>query len=221
MKLISIDGWSIVPEVNGFLYYEMNDRGDEIGYFRYSFDNIIVEIDKNTYCEGKYGIAYKKILNYFEDDELSPSTTSVDGGSIIVTEFKDSHIHKFDGSGNLVWIDVSMGQYNNIYSLAYQKDFLWCVYPTSNMIKKFSLNSFKEELSIDEFLDETFNFPEFAIAYGDRLYVCDMGNCRICIIDLNTNEVSEYLKFNEPTWEYFQIDGKEIVRLESGIYIKD
>ncbi|MBU3182339.1 hypothetical protein [Clostridium psychrophilum] len=66
-----------------------------------------------------------------------------------------------------------------------------------------------------------FNSPEFAIAYGDRLYVCDMGNLRICIVDLNTNEVKNYLKFNEHTWEYYQIDGKEIVRLDSEIYILD
>jgi hypothetical protein len=63
--------------------------------------------------------------------------------------------------------------------------------------------------------------PEDAIVYDDKLYVCDMGNRRICIVDLNTNEVKEYLKFGEPTWEYFQINGKEIIRLQSGIYILD
>jgi len=220
MKLVSKDGWAIVPQDNSFLYYEMNSKGDEIGYFRYSFDNI-VEIDKDTYSEGKYGIGYKSVVEYFEDDAVIPSSIRLEYGSIIVTEYKNSSIHKFDGNGNLIWVNESMGEYDSIYSLAYPKDFFWCVYPTSNMIKKFSLNTFKEEISIGELVNGTFNYPEFAIAYGDRLYVCDMQNYRICIIDLNTNELSEYLKFNEPTWEYFQIDGKEIVRLESGIYIKD
>ena len=89
------------------------------------------------------------------------------------------------------------------------------------MIKKFSLNTFKEEISIGQLEKGPFELPEFTIVYEDKLYVCDMGNYRICIIDLKTNEVREYLRFNEPTWEYFQIDGKEIVRLESGIYILD
>ncbi|SFD05215.1 hypothetical protein [Clostridium uliginosum] len=33
MKLISKYGWSIVPQDNSFLYYEMNSKGQEIGYF--------------------------------------------------------------------------------------------------------------------------------------------------------------------------------------------
>ena len=220
MKLVSKYGWSIVPKDNSFLYYEMNYKGDEIGYFRYTFDNI-VQIDKDNYAEWKYGIGYKSILEYFADDAVVTSSIKLEDGSNIVTEYKDSNIHKFNGTGNLVWVNESMSEYGSIYSLAYQKDFLWCVYPTLNMMKKFSLNTFKEEIVIGELVNGPFNYPEFAITYGDRLYVCDMGNCRICIIDLNTYEVSEYLKFNEPTWEYFQIDGKEIVRLESGIYILD
>lgn len=219
MRLISKNGWSIVPKGNSFLYYEMGDRGEEIGYFRYSFDNIS-EIDKDTYSEGKYGLGYRNILKYFEGDAVAPSSIRLEEGAIIVKEFKDSYIYKFDEKGELLWINASMGEYNSIYGLAYQEESLWCVYPTSNEIKKFSLNTFKEEISIGEpVIDGIFSFPEFAIAYGNKLYVCDMGNYRICIIDLNTNEVKEYLKFNEPTWEYLQINGKEIVRLQSGIYI--
>ncbi|GAA0716417.1 hypothetical protein GCM10008905_00830 [Clostridium malenominatum] len=220
MKLISKYGWSIVPEDNSFLYYDMNNGGEQIGYFKCLFDNI-VNIDEDTYSRCKYGVGYKNILKYFKNDVVGPSSVKLEDGSIIVTEYIDSYIHKFDRNGNLVWINESTGDYNNIYSIAYQKDFLWCVYPTVNMIKKFSLNTFREEKSIGEIINGPFNFPEFAIAYGDSLYVCDMGNCRICIIDLNTNEVTEYLKFNEPTWEYYQINGKEIVRLQSGIYILD
>ena len=220
MRLISVDGWAIVPQDNSFLYYEMNYQGDEIGYFRYTFDNI-VKIDKDTYSEGKYGKGYKSILGYFEDDAVIPSSIKMEDGSIIVTEYKNSAIHKFDGNGNLVWVSDSMCKYDIIYGLAYQRDFLWCVYPSSNMIKKFSLNTFKEEITIGEIVNGPLNYPESAIVYGDRLYVCDMQNYRICIIDLNTNELSEYLKFNEPTWEYFQIGGKEIVRLDSGLYILD
>lgn len=219
MKLISKYGWSIVPQGNSFLYYEMNSKGKEIGYFRYSFDNSIVKIDKDTYSECKYGKGYKNILKYFENDAVVPSSIMCGDGTVIVTEFKGSYIHMFDRNDNLIWINESMGSYNNIYSLAYEVGFLWCVYPTSNMIKKFSLNTFKEEVSIGGVIDKIFNLPEFAIAYDDKLYVCDMGNDRICIVDLGTNEIKEYLKFNEPTWEYFQINGQEIVRLKSGIYI--
>ncbi|WP_207640903.1 hypothetical protein [Clostridium lundense] len=222
MKLISEQGWSIVPQDNSFLYYEMGDRGKEIGYFRYSFHNDnVTEIDKDTYSKGKYGVHYKKVLEYFKDDSVGPSCVSLEDSSIIVTEYMNSYIHKFDENGNLVWINESMGNYESIYSLAYEKDFLWCVYPTLSTIKKFSLNTFQEEVSIGKIVDGVFNYPEFAIVYDDNLYVCDMGNYRICIVDLNTNEVREYLKFHEPTWEYFQIDGKEIVRLQSGIYVLD
>lgn len=34
MRLVSKYGWEIVPKQNGFLYYEMNCRGDKIGCFR-------------------------------------------------------------------------------------------------------------------------------------------------------------------------------------------
>lgn len=220
MRLISKHGWSIVPEDNSFSYYEMGDKGAEIGYFRYSFNNIIA-IDKDTYSKSKYGKGYKNVLSYFNDNPVSPSSISLEDDSFIVTEFMNSYIHKFDENGNLIWINKSMGKHDNIYGLAYEKGFLWCAYPTSNMIKKFSLNTFNEEISIGELVNSPFSYPEFAIAYGNSLYVCDMGNHRICLVDFNTNEVKEYLKFNEPTWEYFQINGKEIVRLQSGVYIID
>lgn len=221
MRLVSKNGWSIVPQDNAFLYYEMNDRGNEIGYFRYSFDNNIVEIDKDTYSEGKYGVYYKNILKYFEDNAVVPSFIRLDDGTIIATEFKSSYIHRFDENGNLLWVNDTIGEYDSIYSLAYQKGYLWCVYSAANVIKKFSLDTFMEIVSIGERIDGVFSLPEDAIVYDDKLYVCDMSNRRICIVDLNTNEVKEYLKFGEPTWEYFQINGKEIVRLQSGIYILD
>lgn len=136
MRLVFQNGWSIVPKDNSFLYHEMDEKGKEIGYFRYSFDNIS-EIDKDIYSEDKFGIGYKNILKHFEDDAVVPSSIKLEDGSTIVTEYKDSYIHKFDKIGNLVWVNDSIGQYNNIYGLAYQKGYLWCLYPASNVIKNF------------------------------------------------------------------------------------
>lgn len=218
MELVSKKGWSIVNKDDSFLYYEMTDRGEDIGYFSYSFGNI-KKINKDTYSKEKFGIGYKNILKYFDNNVALRSYATMEDGSIVVTEFKDSYIYKFDKNGNLIWVNDSMGKYDSIYSIAYHKDFLWCVYPVSSMIKKFSLNNFEEEISIGERTNGIFNYPESAIVYNGKLYVCDMGNYRICTVDLATNKVEEYLKFNEPTWEYFKINGKEIVRLQSGIYI--
>lgn len=218
MKLVSKKGWSIVPKRDSFLYYEMTDKGEDIGYFSYSFSSI-TRISKNSYCKEKFGIGYQNILRYFDNKAALQSYTTTEDGSIIATEFKDSYIHKFDKDGNLLWINDSMGEYDSIYSVAYQKDFLWCVYPVSSTIKKFSLNTFEEVLSIGERENGIFSYPESAIVYDDKVYVCDMGNYRICTVDLHTNEIKEYLKFNEPTWEYFKVNGKEIIRLQSGIYI--
>lgn len=218
MKLISQKGWSIVPKDNSFLYYEMNDRGEDIGYFRYSLGRVI-EINKDTYSREKFGLGYKNILKFFDNIPTLPSYVIMEDNSIITAEFKDSYIYKFDKNGNLLWINNSMGEYDSIYSIAYNNGFLWCVYPVSNIIKKFSLNTFQEVLSIGERQNGIFSYPEFAIVYDDILYVCEMGNYRICTVDLAQNEVKEYLKFDEPIWEYFRINGKEIVRLQSGIYI--
>ncbi|KOA19711.1 hypothetical protein CLHOM_18000 [Clostridium homopropionicum DSM 5847] len=44
MKLVSEKCWSIVSKDDSFLYYEITDRGEEIGYFSYSFDNIRILI---------------------------------------------------------------------------------------------------------------------------------------------------------------------------------
>ena len=54
MRLVSKDGWSIVPQDNSFLYYE--------------------------------------------DDVVIPSSIRLEYGSIIVTEYENSNIHKFDGN---------------------------------------------------------------------------------------------------------------------------
>ncbi len=62
------------------------------------------------------------------------------------------------------------------------------------------------------------NYPEQMRVFGDFVFVCDMANKRICKINIDTKELTGYKKFDEPTWEYGQFKGKEIVKLTSGLY---
>ena len=221
MKLIKELIYDLFADDN-FLYFEVPDeRGEDTQYMRYNEFNFEV-INSEQYFKGRYGINYKKIMHYFKDRKASTVTDR--NGDLFVCFYQESIIYKFDKNGLLLRKYNQMKDIDTVYDIALQDNSIWCAYPTSHTVKRFSLEDGKEELSVSEgsIGDDRgtiFCYPESILIEGDVMYVSDMGNKRICKVDLNTLKADSYIELPEPVLGYERLRSMEFVALDSGIYL--
>lgn len=52
-----------------------------------------------------------------------------------------------------------------------------------------------------------------------KVYVSDMQNRRIAIVDAKTKVLEDSIRFDELVWEYRRSGGNLFVQLQSGVYL--
>jgi len=191
----------------------------------YKYNKLRIEsITKTDYFIYRYGIYYNNVIEHFGNNTTARSLGN--DGSLYLCYFVESKIYKFDKKGLLIRIYETMGCYDTIYDIVVENNSIWCAYPTSHTIKRFSLETEELEVvvsegSIGDYNGTIFCYPETIIQYGNNLYVADMGNKRVCKVNLDNYEVEEYLKFDSPVFGYERTKDMEFVWLNSStdIYI--
>lgn len=199
-----------------YLYFQTQDN-IHTRYYRYNKLRI-ESITKEEYSIYEYGINYIDIIKYFGN---RPTQRSIgNDGSLYLCFFRESKIYKFGKNGSLIRIYKTMGCYDTIYDIVVENNSIWCAYPTSHTIKRFSLETEELEVvvsegSIGDDNGTIFCYPESIVKYKNNLYVADMGNKRVCKINLDSYEVQEYLKFDLPIFGYERTKDMEFVWLNS------
>lgn len=217
MKLISKKAFGFYCN-SDFLLFIDRDEQDHDKFFKTNLDKIF-EITEDEYVENKFGKCWRTLESPYTE------CIKLDSGEYLTCIFYDSTIFRHDKNGNKIK-EYNIGHFNTgfdtTYSIALDKNgFLWIAQPTSHYVGQFSLDTEQELFRIGGDFEnaDTFNHPEQVRTFGDFVYVCDMGNKRICKINIDTKELTEYLKFDETTWEYGQFKEKEIIKMNSGVYV--
>jgi hypothetical protein len=65
----------------------------------------------------------------------------------------------------------------------------------------------------------SFQNPVSISKYDDILYVCNKDSRKVRTINLRDYSVNDYRIFDEPVYKYLRSCGKEIVVLQSGVYV--
>ncbi len=216
MKLISKKGFDFFCSDN-FVFFIDRDENDKDKFFKTDLDKLS-EISIEEYTNIKFGKSWRSL------DSAYTECIHLDNGEYLTCIFDESIIFHHDIDGNKIK-KYNIGQFNNgfdnIYGITLDRNGkLWIVQPTSHYIGQFSLDTEEELFRIGGDFEnpDTFDHPEQVRAFGDFVFVCDMGNNRICQINIDTKELTEYKKFDEQAWEYGQFKTKEIVKLNSGLY---
>jgi len=206
-------GWSLIADEDRILFHDSGKEGDKKDY--YTYDGILKKVNEKEYFQKKYGNACEKIWTVY-GNSMTSSIFDFDS-NIYVNYYQDGLIRKFDNVGNLIM--EYEDNFDTIYDIEVQGNSIWVAYPTANTIKKYALDNYEEEITLGERSDESiFCLPESIVIYGDYLYICDMGNCRIRKVDLGNLDIYDFMTFDEPVWEYVRTKEYEFVRLQSGIY---
>ena len=205
-----------------FLYFQTSDkRGENTQYIRYNELNLEA-IKMEEYFKAYYGINYEKIMYYFKDCQAA--RTIHKDGSVFVCFYQESVIYKFDRNGLLIRKYYEMKSIDTIYDIALYENSIWCAYPTSHTIKRYSLEDGNEELTISEgsMGDDRgtiFCYPESILIQDNTMFVSDMGNKRLCKVDLITLEIENYIELPEQIFGYERLGNMEFVMLSSGLYL--
>ena len=64
-----------------------------------------------------------------------------------------------------------------------------------------------------------FSRPVSLSKYGNELFICNAGSYKIRTVNLKDYSVRDFRTFDEPVRRYVRTCGKEIVQLDSGVYI--
>lgn len=213
---------------NQYLYFFHRHYHPSIGeenfnFFRYDFKKRI-KIDSETYLLSIFGKAARGIVSVYGDrTALDISWGRLSDGSIITNYYQERVFYRFDPEGHVVWKTDKLWDLNTVYSIAIQENSIWCAIPTCHTIKRYSLDTFKEEISIgdNDYSDRKgkFDYPEDVFYKDGRLYVSDMGNKRVCVVHPGTGEVGDLMNFDESVWAFRIFDGRAYVRLDSGYYM--
>lgn len=216
MKLISKGGFSFFCS-NDFIFFIDRDESNTDRFFKTNLD-ILLEIGKDEYTKIKFGKTWHILESTYTE------CIQLNNGEYLTCIFHDSTITRHDINGNKIK-EYNIGHFqtgfDTTYSISIDKnENLWIAQPTSHYIGQFSLDTEKELFKIggDYENPDILNYPEQVRVFDDFAFVCDMANKRICKININTKELTEYKKFDEPIWEYGQFQTKEIVKLTSGLY---
>lgn len=218
MELIAKGTFCITTD-SAFLYYIKRDSHNHHERFYKTDLDLIIEVSVEDYVEGKFGHARKAIHSIYTE------CVRLTNGEYLTCSFESSIVYRHNREGKKIHqynIAPLQTGFDTIYSITVDKlGHLWLAQPSSHMIAQYDLNTEEEMFKIggDFNNPDIFNYPEQIRAYGDYIYISDMGNNRVCKLNIDSKELSEYLTLEEPVLEYVQYKEKELVQVQSGLYV--
>ena len=220
-KLFDIDILDIIPFNSGFIYAEkinMPDGKIKIAFMSYDIvTKTSQHVTKGAYLLNKFGPSYKPIANQLGNYVTCETGILYNKRSIVV--FPSGEAGLFNSDGELLWTGDLIYHDCPVRSVIVDGKYFWCVVPQSNSVIRYNSFSMRVDLRIGGGKSAAFSGPESIFKAGNKLYVCNASSCKIRTINLMDYAVRDYLRFNEPVRKYLNINGNEIMVLDSGVYI--
>jgi hypothetical protein len=186
----------------------------------FSFNGLeILQIQTDEFLSSKFGAEYLKILPYLEEG-YNEKVLLLEWGVILTCGYRDFYFQWFSRDWALIKKKENIW-FNSIYAIAIDKDNrIFYTIPTASYVWIFSLEEDKEILPYSDYkFLGIFDYPEDIKIYWNEAYISNMGNNKLMTMNIVNLEVTEYLSFFEPVWEYIRLNELEIVRLDSWIYV--
>ncbi len=177
-----------------------------------------VPLTKWIYLQYKFGDAFREISMQLKDFifcecALLPSTKQ------LAVIYPSGMLKLFNAAGSCTLTDEIGYKEEKMQSISADGKAFWSVVPTLNAVVNYSPDDRRVLMRIGGGKSTAFDTPVSLTRIENSLYVCNEGSSMVRSINLGTYSVADYLTFQEPIYKYFIADNKEIVQLESGIYI--
>lgn len=127
----------------------------------------------------------------------------------------------YDAQNNIEWQGTVRYKDEGPSSIAGSGDVLWASFAENNTLIRFNLRTMREELRIGGSNDSSFSGP-CGIWLDDsreKLFVCNCKAQNILEVNVKTYTVAEHAAFEEPVHKYLRLGNRELVVLDSGLYL--
>ncbi|MCR4926032.1 MAG: hypothetical protein K5917_07065 [Clostridiales bacterium] len=217
-KLFDFIPVDIVPFSKGFIYAKQLDDEGTIAYYSCDFKaKAYLNVTKGVYLLNKFGPMYKEIAEQIEDT-VNCDVALLENGDVFLV-YDDGEAGLFDCNATLLWIGDLCYHGEYVKGATANGNNIWCIAENENSIIKYSPHSKRFELRLGSKYSSAFVKPSFVSKYADHIYVCSPNEHKICSVNLINYEVDDYRAFNEPVYRYYNINGNEVVVLNSGVYL--
>ena len=220
-KILSIDIIDIIPYVNGILFVrkeEIDENNIKVTFFSYDVrEDSMKAVPKSVYLLNKFGSIYESVAHQL-GDYVSCEAGILPGNSAFVI-YPSGEMGLFSPKGELLKSGELNYHGSPARSVAVENNHIWCAVPKENCIVRYSTTAEKIVMRIGSENTDTFANPSSLCINNGALYVCNGDSMKISKVDLNTFAVSDYLCFDEKVYSYMVGCNKEIVVLESGVYM--
>lgn len=127
----------------------------------------------------------------------------------------------YDDVGNTEWEGTIRYKESGPSAVASVGHTLWASFAEKNALIRFNLRTMREELRIGGSHDSSFSSPSglWIDPEMDKLMVCNRDAMNLLEVNLKTYTVVERAKFDEPINFYIKVGAKELVVLDSGLYL--
>lgn len=220
-KIVDFEVCDIIPFSSGIIFAKkemLDDNRCKVTF--YGFDikkNKKVPVTKSVYQLNKFGNAFKLICDELGDYISCDAAIMQNKDVAVVYPSGETGLFDYEGrnkwSGDLFYHDCP------VKSVVADGRYIWCTVPEQNAIINYSIPHKKFSMRIGGDSSTAFDNPDSLYVYGDELFVCNLGSCKIRTINLKDYSVNDFRQFDEPVRKYLRVCGREVVVLDSGIYI--
>ena len=220
-KIMDIDIADIVPFSKGIIVARKDTLSS--GKTKISFFTYDVKLERPTastrgaYLLNKYGEKYERIAEQLSD--FIYCDASVLPNKHVAVAYTSGEIGLFNDKGELYWTGDLQYKGCPISGVVSEGKYLWCVVPENNCIIRYSPTTEKIVLRIGGDSSTAFLNPVSIGIYENKLYICNYQSCKIRTVNLKDFTVADYKTFDEPVYRYIKTNDREIVELESGVYM--
>lgn len=220
-KIVDFEIYDIVPYSNGIIFAKkemLDDNRCKVTFYGYDIKRAKpIPVTKSVYQLNKFGNAFKAICDNI-GDYISCDTAVMRNKDIAVV-YPSGETGIFDKDGNSKWSGDLFYHDSPVQGVAADGPLIWCTVPEQNAIINYSVTHKKFSLRIGGDSSTAFDNPYSLSIYGNELFICNAGSCKIRTINLKDFSVNDFRLFDEPIYRYLRVCGREIAVLESGVYI--
>lgn len=220
-KISGTDIFDLIPFKSGFIYVKKAEL--ENGSFKLKFYGYDVKrmenspVTKSVYLLSKFGPSFNVIAEKLGD--YASCEAGILPNKYVVVVYPTGEMGLFDEKASLIWTGDLQYKDCPVQSLTVDGNNIWCCVPKLNSIINYSIVNKKVSMRIGGDTSTAFSNPIAVIKYDNDLFITNKESCKVRIISLDDYSASDFRLFDEPVLKYIRTCGKEVVLLESGIYI--
>ncbi len=221
MQKIIDSVFDVIAFSNGIIYTKktvLENGSVRVNFFGYDIKRMQrTPVTKSVYLLNKYGAEYKKIAEQLGDYVSCDADTFPSKQTIVV--YPSGETGLFSPEGEMLWSSDLQYQGGDISGCVVDGRQIWSVVPSKNCVVCYSISHKKFSMRIGSVDSASFNNPVSISKYDDELFICNAGSNKVRTISLRDYSVNDFRIFDEPVLKYLRSCGKEIVVLESGVYV--